>query len=252
MGACTPNHQKLIDYGCRKMSRSNTATISVESKAIPQSDKTANVKDDLSIQPEWILDDSSASLNLSTPSADSINRSDNQSDSYSPWSTSLSAAADVEPTPCKMVTLKDGHEKTDPSRGHIVYHDSIGRSSATASEYQLVQDYPRDCSLSAQNSPDLQLNEFLNLPEANDVSASSMSPAGSGPYVPMQARPILSYAEHQRAIYSRRHPVDFNMDEMSSSDVSWEDNVKWVSGDYVSAEELYDMSLKALHEDSSS
>lgn len=252
MGACTPNHQKLVNYGCRKMSRSNTATISVESKAIPQSDKTANVKDGLSIEPEWILDDPSASLNLSTPSADSTNRSDNQSDSYSPWSTGLFAAANVQPTPRKMVTLKYGHETTNPSRGHIVYHDSISRSSATASEYQLDQDHPCGCSLSAQNSPDLQLNEFLNLPETNDVSASSMSPAGSGPYIPMQARPIFSYAEHQRAIYSRQHPVDFNMDEMPGSDVSWEDNVKWFSGDYMSAEELYDMSLKALHEDSSS
>lgn len=232
------------------MSRSNTATISVESKAIPQSDKTANAKDGLSIESKWALDNPSASLNLSTPSAGSTNRSDNQRDSYGPWYTSLSAAADVEPTPRKMVTLKYGHETTNPSHGHIVYHDSISRSSATASEYQLDQDHSRGRLLSAQNSPGLQLNEFLNLPEANDVSASSMSPAGSGPYVPMQARPILSYAEHQRAIYSRRHPLDLNMDEMPSSDVSWEDNVIWFSGDYVSAEELYDMSLKALHEDS--
>lgn len=215
--------------------------------------KTANVdaKDDLSIGAEWTVDNP---VNLSdslTPSAHSIKRSDHQGDSYDSSSTVLSTAADIEPTPRKVVALRYKQETTDVSQGHIAHHGSINRSSDTLSENQLDQDYSHCRPCSSQGSPDLQLNEFLNY-QTHDISASSMSLASSESYVPMKARPLLSYAEHQKAIYSRPYPTNFNMGEKPGSDVSQEDDIKWLSGDYVNAEWLYDMSLKALLEDLSS
>jgi len=114
-------------------------------------------------------------------------------------------------------------------------------------------------------SPRVQeFDEFLDLSETSDMSTSCISPMGStlglcvedasstlALYVPVQVRPLISYMEHQQAIYPEYfqcspEPIRFDISETAGTAKLVSDNC--VYHDLIDADELYDMSLEALNE----
>lgn len=115
-------------------------------------------------------------------------------------------------------------------------------------------------------SPHVQeIDEFLDLSETSDMSTGCISTEGASDlgvedasftlasYVPVQARPLISYTEHQRAIHSEysqypHEPIRFDMTETAgaaNADIFCDNSV---CHDLIDADELYDMSLEALDE----
>lgn len=116
------------------------------------------------------------------------------------------------------------------------------------------------------HSPHVQeIDEFLDLSETSDMSTSCISTEGVpglcvgdasctlASYVPVQARPLISYTEHQRAIYPEysQYPherIGFDMTETAGTANADTSCDNCVCHDLIDADELYDMSLEALNE----
>lgn len=115
-------------------------------------------------------------------------------------------------------------------------------------------------------SPHVQeIDEFLDLSETSDISTNCISTEGVpglcvedasftfASYVPVQARPLISYTEHQRAIYPEysqnpHESVGFDMAKTAGTANGDTSCDKSVCYDLIDADELCDMSLEALNE----
>lgn len=216
-----------IFYKCSNMSRQDQT----ESKTICQSIETTEITNEQNA--EVLPSPDPLTSNIASTEGSTLGEA-----AFNAPFTSL--PADIEPTHHKVVTLRYGHGAVNPSQDGYV--DSTSPPPSGNHIYT--------CPLPSPGISDVQLHEFLDLPETQDISAGLTDTTNSGSYVPMQARPLLSYTEHQRAIYfpGPQFPVGFDPHELIHLDDSMRKSVNGVSGEYLDVEELYDMSLKAVHE----
>lgn len=128
-------------------------------------------------------------------------------------------AASSERT-CQVVTVEceneasTSHDQALP----LSYSTNPIIASSAMSCQDACQDPSQHCPLSPESSINPDISEFLDIPDTHDTNTTGMEPQlSSGDtstgslYVPMQARPLMSYAEHQRSINSRSGQlIDFD------------------------------------------
>lgn len=200
-----------------------------ESNTIRQSVETTEVTSDQSAE---------ALPDLSISNVASTEATTHEKTGFDTSCTSL--PADIDSLYPKVATFESEYGAANLSQ------DEFGDSTSTAPSGDHIYTWP----VPSPGIAEVQLHEFLDLPETQDISANPTDPTKCGSYyVPMQARPLLSYTEHQRAIYfpRPRFPTGFDPHKLIHLNDSAHTDVNCVSGEYLDAEDLYDMPLKAAH-----
>lgn len=174
---------------CRNMSRQDPA----ESKTTRQSVETIQTTNVQSAKA------------LASPDPSTSNVANNEDTTHEKTAFDVSSTrlpADIESMHRKVNILRLGYGAFNPQDGCIdsTYNPPSG-------------DYIYSWSLPSPGISEEQLHEFLDLPETQDISVYPTDQTNQcGSYVPMQARPLLSYTEHQRAIYFPEPPFPAGFD----------------------------------------
>lgn len=248
---------RMVDYGYDRMIHSQGASHYREEMTIYQSVEDADIKHAFESNLNQDIQSTITPSNQFTP--DEISFRSNSLESYyaSPYSSIPESPASVGSPiyECGIACI---------SQDYLSPFDAfISRSDSPAGE-TICLEPSRGCY-----SPHVQeIDEFLDLSETSDMSTNCISTEGVpglcvedasftlASYVPVQARPLISYTEHQRAIYPEyvqysHEPIRFDINETAgpvNSDFACEQRDNSVCHDLIDADELYDMSLEALDE----
>lgn len=155
---------------------------------------------------------------------------------------------------CEIANAQDHHlssfdpfvSRPDTSGETISWEPSQDTFSPRVQEIDEFLDFPETDDMSINGIPTTEHAIELSPFHAEDVPSTLRS------YVPVQARPLISYTEHQQAIYSEyfqysHEPIGFDMSETTEtavSDTSCDQSDNCVCHDFIDADELYDMSLE--------